>query len=345
MALSPLVEQALAGSNRELTLLAARGLLPLAPADLIDLQVRLARGADPEVARLAGESLAALEPRVLVPVLALEAGPDVLRWFAGSSGDREVIGTLLRRRDVPQDVMMQLAPRLPADLQEILLLRQDRILATPELLEALESNPQLSAYARRRILEYREHLLPSAAGAPIGLPREPSMPPAEGEPDDEEVAAAIELARQEAPGAEAGEIEEKTGLSEGQIRQLPVPVRLKLARGAPKTLRQFLVRDNSALVALAVVQANPLVDQEVEQYAKMRNVVSEVLEYLGKHRTWSNKYPVALSLVTNPRTPLSVALGLLSRISVRDLRNIGRDRNLPEAVRSAAARLHRVKSQ
>jgi hypothetical protein len=341
---SPLVEQALAGSNRQLTLLAARGLLPLARAELIDLQVRLAEGADPEVSRLAGESLAALEPRMLVPVLAQEAGPEVLRWFAGGSGNREVIETLLRRRDVPQDVMMQLAPRLPADLQEILLLRQDRITATPELLEALESNPQLSAYARRRILEYREHLLPSAVSAPIGAPAVPA-PADEGEPSEAEVAAAIALARQEAVTADTGDIEEKTGLSEGQIRQLPVPVRLKLARGAPKTLRQFLVRDNSALVALAVVQANPLVDQEVEQYAKMRNVVSEVLEYLGKHRTWSNKYPVALSLVTNPRTPLSVALGLLSRIAVRDLRNIGRDRNLPEAVRSAAARLHRVKSQ
>ena len=53
MAPSSLVEQALAGGNRQLTLLAARGLLPLVPAELVDLQVRLARGADEEVAGLA----------------------------------------------------------------------------------------------------------------------------------------------------------------------------------------------------------------------------------------------------------------------------------------------------
>ena len=47
----------------------------------------------------------------------------------------------------------------------------------------------------------------------------------------------------------------------------------------------------------------------------------------------------------NAITTIALALGLLSRIAVRDLRNIGRDRNLPEAVRSAAVRLHRVKSQ
>jgi hypothetical protein len=341
---SPLVEQALGGGNRQLTLLAARGLLPLLPAELIDLQVRLAGGEDAEAAALAREALATVEPRVLLPVLAHEASADVMRWFAASSGRREVIEALLRRRDVPGDILMSLAPRLPADLQEILLLRQDRITAAPELLEALENNPHLSAYARRRILEYREHLLPTAVSAPLAAAAE-AAPGETGEPDEAEVVAAIAQARSEPVAGDAGDVEEQTGLSEAQLRTLPVPIRLKLARGAPKSLRQFLVRDNSPLVALTVVQANPLVDQEVEQYAKMRNVVTEVLEYLGKHRTWSNKYPVALSLVTNPRTPLSVALGLLSRIAVRDLRNIGRDRNLPEAVRSAATRLFRVKSQ
>jgi hypothetical protein len=341
VATSPLVEQALSGSNRQLTLLAARGLLPLAPAELIELQVRLAAGDDPEVARLASEALAGIEARVVVPVLGQEASPEVLRWFGRSSANREVIETLLRRRDTPHDVLIQLAPRLPADLQEILLLRQDRITEAPDLLAALEGNPQLSNYARRRILEYREHLLPGDRAAQAAPAPQPEL----AEADETEVVAAIETARQHAPVETDGEIEEKTGLTDSQLRQLPVNVRLKLARGAPKTLRQFLVRDNSALVALTVVQANPLVDQEVEQYAKMRNVVSEVLEFIGKHRQWSSKYPIALSLVTNPRTPLTVALALLTRIAVRDLRIIAKDRNLPEAVRSSALRLYRVKSQ
>jgi hypothetical protein len=342
VASSPLVEQALSGTNRQLTLLAARGLLPLAPAELIDLQVRLAASEDAEVAREAAEALAAIESRVVAPVLAHEASPEVLRWFGRASGNRDVIESLLRRRDTPHDVLLDLAPRLPADLQEILLLRQDRITAAPDLLEALETNPQLTNYARRRILEYREHLLPG--GAVVAVTPEPVL----DEPDETEVLEAIARAREvvvEAAAEGSGEIEEKTGLTEGQIKLLPVPIRLKLARGAPKTLRQFLVRDNSSVVALTVVQANPLVDQEVEQYAKMRNVVAEVLEYLGKSRQWAAKYPIALALATNPRTPLSVALGLLSRIAVRDLRNISKDRNLPEAVRSAALRLYRVKAQ
>jgi hypothetical protein len=342
LAPSPLAEQVLAGSNRQLTLLAARGMLPLPAGELVGLQVTLASSDDAEVAAAATQALAGIEPRVLVPFLDQEAQPEALRWFAAHTANREVIEAVVRRRDVPQDVLLQLAPRLPADLQEILLLRQDRISAAPELLTALESNPQLSSYSARRISEYREHLLPgrpAAAEAPA-----PAVEEGIVEVDDAEVAAALERARGAAVEVE-GEIEERTGLSEGQIRLLPVPVRLKLARGAPKSLRQFLVRDNSALVALTTLQANPITDQEVEQYAKMRNIATEVLDFVGKQRQWVGKYPVVLGLVNNPRTPLALALQLVARVAVRDLRLMAKDRNLPEAVRSAALRLYRVKSQ
>jgi len=335
---SPLVDQALSGSNRPLTLLAARGMLPLAPEELVPLQVQLASFGDPEIAEAAFESLKGIAVRVLVPFLAREAPADVQRWYAFNSRDREVVETLLRRRDVPGEVLFHLAPQLGPDLQEVLLLRQDRISATPELLAALETNPQLSAYSQRRIREYRDHLL-GGAGAAAAEARAAAT--AAQEAEEREVEEAIAVARRIAPD---GEVEEQTGLSEGQIRQLPVNVRLKLARRAPKSLRQFLVRDNSPLVAVAVLQSNPVSDSEIEQYARSRNVPAEVLDYIAKQRQWIAKYPVVVGIVNNPRTPLNVALPLMSRLSVRDLRIMCKDRNLPDAVRQSAMRLFRVKS-
>ena len=335
---SPLVTQALSGTNRELTLLAARGMLPLAPEELVPLQVQLAATDDDEIAQAAAESLQGLAVRVLVPFLAREAPPEVQRWYAFNSRDRDVVEALLRRRDVPSEVLFHLAPQLGADLQEVLLLRQDRISSTPELLTALESNPQLSAYSQRRIREYRDHLL-GGAGAAAAEARAAAV--AGEEAEEREIEEAIRLARRIAP---EGEVDEQTGLTEGQIRQLPVNVRLKLARRAPQSLRQFLVRDTSPLVALAVLQSNPLSDTELEQYSRSRNVVPEALDYIAKQRHWIAKYPVVVGLVNNPRTPLNVALPLMSRLSVRDLRIMCRDRNLPDAVRQSAMRLFRVKS-
>ena len=335
---SPLVTQALSGTNRQLTLLAARGMLPLAPEELVPLQVQLAASDDGEVAQAAVESLRGLAARVLVPFLAREAPPEVQSWYAYNSRDREVVETLLRRRDVPDEVLFHLAPQLGADLQEVLLLRQDRITLSPQLLDALEKNPQLSAYSQRRIREYRDHLL-GGAGAAAAQARAAA---AAEEAEDPEVQEAIGRVR----GIPVeGEIEEQTGLSDGQIRQLPVNVRLKLARRAPKTLRHFLVRDPSPLVAVAVLQSNPLTDTEVEQFARSRSVVPEVLDYIAKQRQWLGKYPVVLGLVNNPRTPLSIALPLLNRVAVRDLRIMAKDRNLPDAVRQQAMRFYRVKSQ
>lgn len=329
-----LLEQVRSG-NRQLQALAAAGLLPIPPEEMIPLQVELARGFDPEISQQAADSLRAVDPRIAAPFLERQASDDVLSFFAAQSEHPLLIETILRRRDVPRPLLMDMARRLPADLQEILILRQDAILEEPAILDALERNPLVSGYTQRRIAEYREHLLPQARRpAPVhALPDEIS---------DEELAQAIEEVRQQTP---EGEVETETGLSEGQIRMLPVPARLKLARGAGRQLRSLLLRDNNSQVALAALNSNPLSDQEVEQAASSRAVVEEVLEAIARKREWISRYNVAKLLLLNPRTPLGISMKLIPRMSVRDLRELSRSKNIPDAVRSTALRLYRIKQQ
>ena len=343
---SPIVETVLSGSNRQLTRLAAQGMLPIAPEELIGVQVLLARSGDEEMASLARQSLEKAERQVVVRFLGEQADEGALAYFARESKDRQVIEAVLRRRDVSGSLLRELAPRLPAQLQEILLLRQDRIANDPEILEALEHNPELSAFSVRRISEYRSHLVAHGEGveAPVAEPEE-ELPfgerPAPPALDDPEVLEALEAVRVEPV---EGEVDEVTGLSENQIKLLPIPIRLKLARGASKALRNLLLRDNNAQVALAVISSNPISDQEIEHIARSRNVIEDVLEYISRQRRWVGKYPITVSLVSNPRTPINVALKLILRLSIRDLRNLSRDRNVSEPVRAQARRLFKVKS-
>jgi hypothetical protein len=332
---SSLLEQIRSG-NRQLQLLAADGLLPLPPGDLIALQVDLAQGDDAEVAERARQSLHKVDPRLAGPFLERQANQEALSFFAEESNHPVLIEAILRRRDAPRHLLARLARRLPPDLQEVLLLRQDAIVEAPAILEALGENPQLSSYSQRRIAEYRQHLLPRerrGATAAAALAEEV---------DDEVVAEAV-AAAQTAPAS--GEIDERTGLSEGQIRLLPVPVRLKLARGAPRTLRAILLRDSNGQVAVSALLHNNLSDQEVEQAAANRAVAEEVLETIAKKREWVNRYSISKALVWNPRTPLPTALRLVPKLGVRDLRELGRDRNVADAVRSTALRLYRIKQQ
>jgi hypothetical protein len=335
---SPLLERVRSG-NREFQLLAAEGVLPLPPEDLIPLQVDLAQGDDAEVAEIARNSLRSVDVRMARPFLERQAGEGVLAFFAEEINHPELLEVILRRRDVPRRILARLARRLPPDLQELLLLRQDAIVEEPAILEALEENPQVSSYSQRRIAEYREHLLPRRRAAPA----EPLPAGHPEEMSEEELALAIEAARALPP---VGELEpERTKLTEGQIRGLSIPARLKLTRGAPRALRSILLRDSNPQVAVSVIVNNNLTDQEVEQTASNRSVVEEVLVAIARRREWSNKYSIMKSLVQNPRTPLMISMRMITKLSVRDLKELGRDRNIADAVRSTALRMYRIKQK
>lgn len=333
-----LVDRVFSGDDPRLTLLAAQGMLPIAAEDLIPVQVALAGGDDPDVSQLAAASLGELAPERVAGLIRHGAPAEVVTWFGRRSEDPQVLETILRRRDVPRELLPILAARVSPNLQEVLLIRQDAILERPEILEALEHNPQVSAYSRRRIGELRAHLLRREA--------EPELTDKEkAEPTDDQVLGAIEEARTAAPGPPTAERDQQTGLTDMQIRLLPVPIRRKLARGASKSLRGILIRDPNPQVAVAALTESGLSDGEVEQIASNRSVVGEVLEEIARRRDWVGKLKVASALVHNPRTPVGVAVRLLTRLSHRDLAALARNHNVSSAVRTQAGRLYRMKSR
>lgn len=337
MASAPsLVEQVLSGDSRELQILAAQGILPLAADELIPLQVELSSSEVWEIAAFARATLAELDPKLAAAFAAAGASPRVLEYFAAAIDHPLVIEAVVRRRDTPRSILVDLAGRLPPDLQEVLLLRQDAIIEEPAILDALARNSNVSLYSRRRIAEYREHLLPRKRFVEVAPAPEPI-----GELTSEEVAA-IEAAKQ-LPAS--GERDETTGLSESQVRSLTVPLRIKLGRGASRTLRTILLRDTNQMVALSALNGGALSEDEVEQIAGSRSVVDEVLAEIARRRDWNNKYKICLALVKNPRVPIGTAMRLLPKLGVRDLRQISRDRNVADAVRSGADRLYKIKTK
>ena len=251
----PLVEQVRSGESRELQLLAAQGILPLSAQELVPLQVELAASESPEISGYARSSLEELDPKLAATFIATEASEEVLEYFAANPSHQFVVEALLRRRDIPRHLLVDLAERLGPDLQETLLLRQDAIIEEPEILVALEANPEVSVYSRRKIAEYREHLLPRAR--PSAAPVEPTAGIVELDAED---LVAIERAR-ELPAL--GERDERTGLSESQIRALPVPLKIKLTRGASRTLRGILIKDTNQSVALSVLNNAAMSEDEI----------------------------------------------------------------------------------
>lgn len=334
---SDLLQQILSGTNRNLQVLAASGLVPLPPDELLPIQIALTNSPDMEVATKAGEALANLDINLASNFLTQNAGPNELYYFGTRVPNPVIHLVIIRRPDTPRDLMVQMAPYLAQEAQEALVLRQDAILEEPKILLALETNPNLTSYAKRRIWEYREHLLPKD-----------KIPPKKAEEIAAEADALTEQEVQEAidevkQREGEGEVIEETGINPGQVRLLPVPVRMKLARKADRQMRSLLIRDSNSLVAVTVITANAIADSEVEQIANNRAVAREVLEEIPKKREWIRKYTIAKALVKNPRTNLATALKLVPRMTVKDLRELARDKNVPEGVRSVAIRLYQAK--
>ncbi len=332
-----LLDQILSGANRQLQVLAASGLVPLPPEELLPIQVALTNSPDAEIAGKASEALHALEPRLAASFLAQHAGAEELTYFGTQVRHPTIMEAILRRSDVPRSLLIQLAPELTPELQEVLVLRQDAILEEPEILVALEGNPRLASYTKRRIWEYREHLLPRDKVPP----KKPEDILAEAESlTEEDVQEAIDEAKSKPAD---GDVEDSTGLTDAQIKMLGIPIKIKMARGASRQVRSVLIRDTNSQVALSVITGNSLPDQEVEQIANSRNVISEVLGEIPKHREWIRKYAIARALVKNPRTQLATSIGLVPRMTMRDLRELSRDKNIPDGVRTVARRIYMAK--
>jgi hypothetical protein len=126
---------------------------------------------------------------------------------------------------------------------------------------------------------------------------------------------------------------------------MTVSEKVQLAYKGGKTERMILVRDHNRLIASAAIRNPRMTESEVESIAGMRNIEDEVLRLIGMRRDWMAKYNIALILAKNPKAPVGVVLPIVNRLTLRDLKNLKDDRNVPEVVRVAARKIFILRSQ
>lgn len=105
------------------------------------------------------------------------------------------------------------------------------------------------------------------------------------------------------------------------------------------------MHDSNKIVARAVLQSPKVSDQEIENIASMKSVAEEVLRLVASSRKFIRNYGVARSLLNNPRTPIDVGLPLINRLNERDLKELTRNKNVAEVLRSMAAKLIKQKEE
>jgi hypothetical protein len=330
----------------EVRVLAASGALPLPPVELVTVLFVLAHDPEAQVKDRARRSLERLPHTVAAAALAGAAHPAVLSYCAQTFRDLPERLEAIALNAAADDATIAFLAGLPHKrIVDIVSNNQERMLRSPDIVEALGQNPLTGRAVIDRILGF------------LGLQRRPDEISDEPEPEalpppapvnDEEARAVLAAVLGEDVSGFAQELlvegaapldEESTKSLHALVQKMSVFEKIKLARVGNQEARSLLVRDRNRLVAVAAVRSPKLQEQEVAAFAKARNVGEEVLRIIAATREWTRNYQVKLALATNPKTPQQTALKFLNYLQERDLRALMKSKEVPSSVSTHARRL------
>ena len=152
-------------------------------------------------------------------------------------------------------------------------------------------------------------------------------------------AALDELAarlREPEPEPEAGAGD---GVQQNSARQLLAQLspsqKMSLALKAGRAERHHLLRDNNKVLHAYVLRNPHLGLDEVQAAAKLNSLSPEALKAIGDHPEWGQNPVICAALVRNPKTPIAIALRLLPRVPLNDLRAIAKGAGRQQIVLAA----------
>ncbi len=338
LTLSPQAERyARSSAPREARLMASRGALPLPPLDLATVLFALMHDPDAEVKDTARQSLAKLPESVVGSVLgAPEAHPALLSHLAHEFEDDEAKLEAIATNPATSDATFVYLAGLPhRRIVEIVSQNQERMMRSPQIVDALGSNPLTGRAVIDRIFNF---LGLEASGE--------DTPPSEI--SDEEAESALRAVLGDDLGEFARELLEDGSFEEGDaeggslytlIQKMSVFQKIKLARLGNKEARSLLLRERNKVIAIAAITNPKITDNEVAAAAQSRNVHDEVLRIISRNREWTRNYQVKLALATNPKCPPMTAMQFVNYLQEKDLRSIMRSRDVPGPVSTHARRL------
>lgn len=333
-----------AGAPVPLRMMAAKGLVPLAPADMAGALFMLTFDADPSVRTTAAKTTAGLPDRILSTALRDEGvKPPVLAYLLGvHEGNEAYAEMLLLNASTPDAAVALTASRCSPKIAELVGQNQLRLLRHEDIVRQLCKNPSASPALLDGVCDFavRSGLVlddvPQMREARVRIfgPSALASPPDPG-PTAEQVLQEYQLTEESAQPLE----ERKRMTLAQRVMKMNVAEKIKLATKGNKEARSLLLRDTNKLVSVAVIRSPRITDAEVMAAAQSRAMNEDVLRIIFTSREWTKSYPLRLALVRNPKVPQPVALKFLGTLRESELKTLARDKNVPNAVQGQAKKM------
>ncbi|WP_242346684.1 hypothetical protein [Anaeromyxobacter terrae] len=333
-----------------LRMMGAKGLVPaVAPGDLVTLLYFLSFDGDAAVAGTAQRTAEGLPDKLWGVALRGEGLPgQVLDWLADRlAGKEPALELVLLNPATPDATVARLADSVSQRLVDIVRQNELRLLRCDEIIRALCRNPNALASTIDGACDFcvRNGLtlldVPQLVAAHVRIH---GVDPSARAPEPVETAAALmrdygaELAQERAEGAAAETAEDankKLNITQ-RIMRMSVAEKIKLATLGNKEARTLLLRDSNKLVCMAAATSPRITDGEILGLANSRTVSVDVLRYIYSNREFTRTYAIKISLVKNPKVPLPTALKMMYTLQEKDIKELARDRNVPQTIQAQA---------
>jgi hypothetical protein len=259
---------------------------------------------------------------------------DYILQEALDAGQFNILTLIIQNQGYPTEFILRIAAKAQAAVLEALLENQVRLIAYPEILDMMETNPLCNPFIRGRIKELRDFYLQPKAAEAI----------AETEVMEELTTVLAEEQEKDAQvSVEKIHLQAKTTLQ--RINLLGVSERVRLALTGNKTERLVLIKDPNKLVQTAVLDSPKMADDEVLIHVRNLSLPGEIIGKIANNREWTKNYTIILALVANPKTPVNRDISFVKQLHDRDLKMLARDRNISPVIRVVAENLVKQKEK
>ncbi|OJH34627.1 hypothetical protein [Cystobacter ferrugineus] len=341
-----------------LRMMAAKALVPLAPADMLGALFMLTFDADASVRDTATKTAAALPDRFSAGLRDENVAAPVLGWLLPLLRSKDAFAEMLVLNTTTPDEAVALAARdCGAKVAEIIGQNQLRVLRHEDILRQLCANPNVSPALIDNVCDFavRSGLVltdvPQVQAARVRLfgPQAAAAPPDPG-PTAEQIVAEFQMdSVQEKPDDEDPNpppMEETKRQSLTQrIMKMSISQKIKLATLGNKEARSHLIRDTNKLVCTAVIRSPRITPGEVLSCAGNKAVNEEVLRHIYSSREWTKNYKIKMALLKNPKLPLAVGMKFLNTLRENDVKELSRDKNVPSGLQGFAKKMLQKKDE
>ncbi len=268
-----------------------------------------------------------------------EANHNVARFIltnALHTDDSEILIEAINNQALPVDILMMIAEQGSFQILSTLLENQIKMIAYPEIMEAIEKNSFADSFIKGKITEIRDYYLNVEEATPIS--RKEVLEDLQDIADSAEIKEILEEADVNNL-IEDVTIEQKALSTLEKINRMKLPEKVKLALEGTKTERMILLRDPSKMVIKSVLSSPKISEDEIAIFLKIKSIDKEFIDKIAKSKEWTKKYSIVQGLVHNPKAPVTETMRLVRNLHQRDLIILSRDRNTNPVIMKFAKNL------